>query len=141
MTNKLRKYPAYKDSGIEWIGEIPEHWNNTKTKYLSDEPVQYGLNISGDNYVDEGIRFIRTTDIDDFGCIQDEGVYLSENDVEPCYVLKEGDFLISRSGTIGRGYVHSKKGKYSYAGYLVRFKFKDIATSKYFFYITQTDRF
>jgi len=24
---KLKKYPAYKDSEIEWIGEIPDHWN------------------------------------------------------------------------------------------------------------------
>ena len=23
---QLRKYPAYKDSGVEWLGEIPEHW-------------------------------------------------------------------------------------------------------------------
>ena len=23
---KLQKYPAYKDSGVEWLGEIPEHW-------------------------------------------------------------------------------------------------------------------
>ena len=23
---KLKKYPAYKESGVEWLGEIPEHW-------------------------------------------------------------------------------------------------------------------
>ena len=23
---QLAKYPAYKDSGVEWLGEIPEHW-------------------------------------------------------------------------------------------------------------------
>ena len=23
---QLEKYPAYKDSGVEWLGEIPEHW-------------------------------------------------------------------------------------------------------------------
>lgn len=26
MVSGLNKYPAYKDSGIEWLGEIPEHW-------------------------------------------------------------------------------------------------------------------
>ncbi len=26
MNNKLPKYPAYKPSGVEWLGEIPEHW-------------------------------------------------------------------------------------------------------------------
>lgn len=24
---KIEKYPAYKDSGVEWLGEVPEHWD------------------------------------------------------------------------------------------------------------------
>lgn len=28
------KYPAYKDSGVEWLGEIPEHWETEKGKWL-----------------------------------------------------------------------------------------------------------
>jgi len=32
---KWQPYPAYKDSGIEWIGEIPQHWNSQRLKYLS----------------------------------------------------------------------------------------------------------
>ena len=23
---KYKPYPAYKDSGVEWLGEVPEHW-------------------------------------------------------------------------------------------------------------------
>lgn len=29
----MKKYPKYKPSGVEWIGEIPEHWEVKKTKY------------------------------------------------------------------------------------------------------------
>ena len=29
----MKKYDNYKDSGIEWIGEIPEHWNISKLKF------------------------------------------------------------------------------------------------------------
>ena len=32
----MKRYPAYKDSGIEWIGEIPEHWVPTKLKYIAE---------------------------------------------------------------------------------------------------------
>ncbi|MBL0721632.1 MAG: hypothetical protein JJV88_03525 [Sulfurovum sp.] len=32
--NKLEKYLEYKESGVEWIGEIPEHWNTVKSKRL-----------------------------------------------------------------------------------------------------------
>jgi len=31
----MKRYPAYKDSGIEWIGEIPEHWDVQKLKYIA----------------------------------------------------------------------------------------------------------
>jgi type I restriction enzyme, S subunit len=30
----FQKYPVYKDSGVEWLGEIPEHWEAIKMKYL-----------------------------------------------------------------------------------------------------------
>ena len=32
----MKKYEKYKDSGIEWIGEIPEHWEVKKLKYLAN---------------------------------------------------------------------------------------------------------
>jgi len=32
---RWRVYPEYKDSGIEWIGEIPRHWDSQRLKYLS----------------------------------------------------------------------------------------------------------
>lgn len=31
---KIEKYSSYKDSGVEWLGEIPEHWETQKMKYL-----------------------------------------------------------------------------------------------------------
>ena len=34
---ELKKYDNYKDSGIEWIGEIPEHWEVKRVKHLLDE--------------------------------------------------------------------------------------------------------
>ena len=32
----MRIYDSYKDSGIEWIGEIPRHWEVKRLKHLSD---------------------------------------------------------------------------------------------------------
>ncbi len=31
----MRRYPEYKDSGIEWLGEIPEHWNVKRLKFIT----------------------------------------------------------------------------------------------------------
>jgi type I restriction enzyme, S subunit len=32
----MKPYPSYKDSGVEWIGEIPSEWEKTKLKYISE---------------------------------------------------------------------------------------------------------
>lgn len=33
---KFKAYPEYKDSGVEWLGAIPEDWSVTKLKYIAD---------------------------------------------------------------------------------------------------------
>ena len=33
--SRYQKYPAYKDSGVEWIGDIPEHWEVKRLKFVS----------------------------------------------------------------------------------------------------------
>jgi len=34
MNNNLQKYTNYKPSGVEWLGEIPEHWEALHNKYI-----------------------------------------------------------------------------------------------------------
>jgi len=34
MKTNIEKYAAYKDSGVEWLGEIPEHWEYKKMKFI-----------------------------------------------------------------------------------------------------------
>ena len=31
----MRRYPEYKDSGVQWIGKIPAHWEIEKIKYIA----------------------------------------------------------------------------------------------------------
>ena len=33
---RFKPYPKYKDSGIEWLGPIPEHWEISKLKFLAN---------------------------------------------------------------------------------------------------------
>lgn len=32
---RFKPYPAYKDSGVEWLGQIPDHWEVTRTKFAA----------------------------------------------------------------------------------------------------------
>ena len=122
---------------MAWIGEIPKRWTITRLKYISNIPVTYGLNIEADRYTTEGIRFIRITDIDENGGLRQKGVYLAENSVPQEQMLDSYDLLLSRSGaTVGKSYLHLDKGKYTSAGYLVRFNFGGYCTSKFIYYVT-----
>ena len=137
----MKRYPEYKDSGVEWIGEIPSHWSTSRLKYESLVPVQYGLNISSDLYAKQGTRFIRTTDITDDGELTNSGVYLETADIEERYLTQPHDFLISRSGTLGKTYLHQSDEKHAYAGYLVRFNFGCSGKSRFIFYFTKSQCF
>lgn len=141
ITKGLNPNVKMKDSGVEWIGEIPESWIVSKLKYDTTKPVQYGLNISGDNYKEEGIRFIRITDISENGeLIEENGKYLEKINVPDEFLLNKFDVLFCRSGhTVGKSYLHLLEGEYTTGGYLVRFNFDNYSNSKFIFYLSKTN--
>ena len=53
VTKGMDKNVPLKDSGIEWIGEIPEHWSVVKIKYLAK--IKSGDSISSNEIMQEGI--------------------------------------------------------------------------------------
>jgi len=42
MIDGLKPYPAMKDSGVPWLGEVPEHWQLRRTKTLLRERIEKG---------------------------------------------------------------------------------------------------
>jgi len=138
----MRAYPEYKDSGVEWLGEIPRHWEITRLKHKCLKWGLYGANISASEYTTKGVRFLRTTDISNDGVLfEGKAVYIPEEKVSD-YILQDKDLLISRSGTVGRCFLYEidKQDKCAYAGYLVRYVLKDI-NHKFVFYFTKTQSF
>lgn len=61
-----------KDSGIEWIGHIPDDWAITRLKYTLAEPIKYGATETGIDYDENLFRYIRITDIDANGKLKEE---------------------------------------------------------------------
>ena len=49
----MKKYDNYKDSGIEWLGEIPEHWESIKLKYIIS--IQSGKGITNEQFIENGV--------------------------------------------------------------------------------------
>jgi type I restriction enzyme S subunit len=51
------RYPKYKDSGVEWLGEVPEHWTVSQLKRIVSMPITDGPHETPE-FVDEGVPFV-----------------------------------------------------------------------------------
>lgn len=114
-----------------------------RLKYACVSRGQYGLNYPASGYVDEGVRLIRTTDLAEGKLSPAElGIYVPEEAVDDESRLTSGDLLLSRSGTIGRAFLApAATDGMAFAGFLVRFRPRPDALSKYLYYCTQSSEF
>ena len=110
-------------------------------KLLIDNP-QYGANEVGiERKTNTEARYIRITDINDFGELENE-LGKTATTIEEKYFLKENDLLLARSGnTVGKSYMHKDVGyNCFFAGYMIRFKIDSSKVlPKYIFAYTQTN--
>lgn len=139
VTKGLDKSVPMKDSGVEWIGEIPNTWDCKKMKYVISEPLQYGANEAGDDYKEDYPRYIRITDITEENSLKDDGKLSLSPDIAKPYLLKDGDLLFARSGaTVGKTFYYiSNYGTCAFAGYLIKARFnKDKMNPKFVYYTT-----
>ena len=66
VTKSLNPDEPMKDSGVEWLGDVPEHWTVKRLKYISPK-VGVGLVINPSTYTqDEGVYFIFGGDVKEF---------------------------------------------------------------------------
>lgn len=65
VTKGLDPAAPMKDSGIEWLGEIPEHWTVTRFKWIADliDGDRSSAYPSDEDIVDEGIPFLSSKNI------------------------------------------------------------------------------
>ena len=142
VTKGLNPNAKMKDSGVEWLREVPAEWTVKKLKNVCSQSALYGANIASSQYKEEGVRFLRTTDISDDGVLKTGGVFVQANLIED-YMLNDGDLLISRSGTVGRSFLYKSQhhGPCAYAGYLVRFVPSFDVSPEYLFLFTKTQAF
>ena len=100
VTKGLNPDVKMKDSGIEWLGEIPEHWNLSKLRF--DFSFAKGLTITKANLKEEGIPCVNYGEIhskygfevsaerDKLKCVDEE--YLNSSKIS---LLSKGDFVFA----------------------------------------------
>ncbi|MCZ8371163.1 restriction endonuclease subunit S [Phocaeicola sp. KGMB11183] len=102
------RYDKYKDSGIAWIGEIPEHWEVIKIKQLlknnSLKVGPFGSQLSGSDILSDGKYWIynqRTVLDNNFSSCNSFITHEKYNDLIG-FKVNAGDILLTTRGTIGK---------------------------------------
>jgi restriction endonuclease S subunit len=110
VTKGLNLNAKMKDSGIEWFGDIPEHWHVIRVKSLEgnrSSAVQtgpFGAQLHANDYMDEGVPLILIRNVGEMRINNTNIPMISYEDAErlSIYRIKKGDIVFSRVGSIGR---------------------------------------
>ena len=141
VTKGLNPNAPMKDSGVEWLGEVPEHWEVRRLKNLLNRPLQYGANEAAELNDPDLPRFVRITDIDESGRLRNDTFRSLPHDIAAPYLLEDGDVLLARSGaTVGKSFTYSREwGTACFAGYLIRARMReDVCRARWLHFYCQT---
>ena len=138
VTKGLDSNVPMKDSGVEWIGMIPEGWNVSSLKHIINGHLQYGANESGTLF-EEGLpRYVRITDILDNKLREDIQKQSLTEEQASGFILQDKDILFARSGgTVGKSFIYRRKyGRCAFAGYLIKAAINQKNDADFIYYYT-----
>lgn len=97
MMEGFRRYPEYRDSGVEWLAEIPAHWEVVRLKAIAS--IRYGLG-QPPRESKHGLPLIRATNIDNGRIVQSGLIHVDPSDVPVSRkpFLKRSEIIVVRSG-------------------------------------------
>lgn len=105
VTKGLDPTAPLKPSGIDWLGDIPAHWEVTQLKRLAQDgtSITYGI-VQAGPMLEEGIPYIRTGDMSG-DVLPSAGYPLTSHEIEAAFERSRvfpGDLVIAIRATIGK---------------------------------------
>ncbi|EFB7008254.1 restriction endonuclease subunit S, partial [Campylobacter jejuni] len=140
ITKGLDKNINFKDSGIEWLGEIPQHWRIVKLKYVAFTNI--GLVYTPDDIIenpDEGYPVLRANNIQNGKIDYQDLIYIKSKQIGKKQIISSGDLLMCvRNGSenlLGKT-AKIQDGYFSFGAFtaIIKNQFND-----YFYWIFQTN--
>lgn len=105
VTKGINQDVQLKDSGVEWLGKIPEHWEVKRLKYLADKLISgpFGSSLKKETYTEEGYKIYGQEQVIK-GDVNFGDYYISETKYLEMsrYKVEKDDILISCVGTFGK---------------------------------------
>ena len=141
VTKGLNPDAEMKDSGIEWIGEIPKHWKVLRIKNVGE--YRNGLTYKPTDLTDEntGTLVLRSSNIQDGKISLNDNVYVSTF-VRSDLKVKKGDILIcSRKGSrelVGKNAIIEDLKDVTFGAFMMIFRCN---SPKYLYYILNSKVF
>ena len=120
----MKKYKAYKPSGVNWIGEVPENWGIKRLRFIGN--TKNGLTYNPSDMCDEyeGVLVLRSSNIQDSKLTFDDNVFVKN--VPQQLMVKKGDLIIcSRNGSlslVGKCALVEDDITASYGAFMLRYK-------------------
>jgi len=103
VTRGLNPDVEMKDSGVEWIGEVPEHWEVSRLKYFVN--IKGGFAFNSSHFKDEGVQIIKiaNTYMNEL-CLDRQPTFVDSSFLQSHkdWVVSNGDILMSLTGTLGK---------------------------------------
>ena len=98
VTKGLNPNAPMRDSGVEWLGEVPEHWRSIPLRLIVR--TRKGIAFKSADFCDGGIRVVKASDIKQ-KTIRETDVFLPEGFVRdyPKALLSTGDIILSTVGS------------------------------------------
>lgn len=135
VTKGLNKNVKYKDSGIEWIGEIPEDWDISKVKHFYETQLGKMLQPSQKNDNETLEKYLCSFNITWDGINQREIKEMWFNEREKkTFSIKWGDLLVSEGGDAGRACICDIDFPCYIQNAVHRVRARENAINKYLYY-------
>lgn len=130
----FKQYPNYKESGVEWLGEVPEHWYVTSVKRAYNVKLGKMLQPEKKNENDVLKKFLKASNISwtDISSTENE-MWFSENDILQLR-LEKGDLLITEGGDVGKSCIWDSAQEMYYQNSINRVRPKPNGLNKFLYY-------
>jgi type I restriction enzyme, S subunit len=106
VTRGLETDAPLKPSGLDWLGDIPAHWEVLQVRFAcpSLQTGPFGSQLHAEEYIDNGVPVINPAHLKNNKITPDFGISVDEKTANRLSVhkLKEGDVVFGRRGELGR---------------------------------------
>jgi len=95
---RFKRYPVHKDSGVEWLGLIPEKWEAIRLGRVFS--LQAGYAFRSEEFCSEGISIVRMSNLKSGALDLSSAARVPSHSCQREFSLQAGDLLVGMSGSI-----------------------------------------